>query len=237
MNAFEAHDDRTPRLFKEVMADDTAHPLVEPSLFYDPPYERQVEDEFAWHLVKYLTPISGLRYQEPVEAASTRLWLDFVVDVGERRVAFEIGELEPDREQERLHDALAVGRGGVDVLYRFRVDDLLRHLHDALHVVARWDPALFSARGRINLHTLASPAVKQVQPQPDASVTRIVYPGEEQTETYGDDVVTRIGPEGDLVVRRLSRRHPAAWMRDCDRALSQFAEPSARFRRRWAKTA
>ena len=23
-------------------------PLVEPSLFYDPPYERPLEDEFAW---------------------------------------------------------------------------------------------------------------------------------------------------------------------------------------------
>ena len=36
---------------------------TEPSLFYAPPYERPIEDEFAWHLVKYLDVRAGLQYQ------------------------------------------------------------------------------------------------------------------------------------------------------------------------------
>ena len=60
-----------------------------------------------------------------------------------------------DEEQERYRDALVIGSGALDVLYRFRAADLLYRPHDALHVAAMWDPSLFSERGRINLHTLA----------------------------------------------------------------------------------
>ena len=64
------------------------HPLVEPSLFYDPPYERPLEDEFAWHLVKYLTPISRLDYQVKCDTAKAKVWVDFVVETGQGTSGF-----------------------------------------------------------------------------------------------------------------------------------------------------
>lgn len=216
------------------------HPLVEPSLFYDPPYERPLEDEFAWHLVKYLTPISGLRYQVKVETLATNTWVDFLVEHGARRIGFEVGDLaEADAQALRYRDALLLGTGAVDVLYRFRGADLMYRIHDALHLAAKWDADLFSPRGRINLRTLASPEARAHQPRPHDAIARVTYdapapgmtPDGEAFDWPSDDVPTT------LVVRRLTRSRPGAWIRDYDRALAHFGVSDDALSRQWARSA
>ncbi|MDX1548879.1 MAG: hypothetical protein R3247_17905 [Rhodothermales bacterium] len=227
-----------PRLVKATAAE--PHPqYLEPSLFYDPPYERPLEDEFAWHLVKYLEPITGLRYQVRVETPCAPLWVDFVVEHGARRIGFELGEPETvaEAEQDRLRDALLLGAGGLDVLYRFRAPDLLYRPHDALHLAARWDRALFSERGRINLQTLASPEARTCHPRPQDTVARIVYDAPALEGTIDDEAFAY--PEdvpAELVVRRLSRAQPGAWMPAYDAALKQYGIPEDALTTRWAKT-
>jgi len=230
----------SPRLTKA--SPEPHHPLIEPSLFYDPPYERPLEDEFAWHLVKYLQPITGLRYQVKVETPCTNAWIDFVVEHGARRIGFEIGNLEEEKDEEQIgyRDALVIGSGALDVLYRFRVADLLYRPHDALYLAAAWDPTLFSKRGHINLHTLASPEARPCRPRPHQTIAQVSYEapgvddldeGENRTASELQDVPPM------LVVKRLSRANSGAWLREYDAALVHFGVSDERLEHRWAKSA
>lgn len=206
------------------------HLLVEPSLFYDPPYERPLEDEFAWHLVKYLQPIIGLQYQVKVTTACSNAWIDFVVEAGSRRIGFEIGNLDPKVDAETLHyrDALVLGTGYLDVLYRFRGEDLMYRIHDALHLASKWDADLFSPRGRINLHTLASDEARAFMPRPHDAEVQLTYVAEDHAD---QDL-----PQ-ELIVRRLSRAYPASWMHDYDHALGRFSNTGDTTPTHWAKSA
>lgn len=230
----------TPLRYPPVPTDGGAAPIhTEPSLFYDPPYERPLEDEFAWHLVKYLNPVSALSYQVKVETPCANFWVDFVVAHRGRRFGFECGALdaEVDEEQEQLRQALIMGTGQIDVLYRFRGDDLVHRLHDCLLLVSRWDPDLFSDRGQVNLVTLASPEARMHQPLRHETVARVVYAQPEQEDNYDGEVFEWPTVETPaLVVHRLCREQPAAWIRDHDRALAYYGVSDDRLSTQWAKT-
>ena len=235
----------SPRLLKAATPAEPHHPLVEPSLFYDPPYERPLEDEFAWHLVKYLEPISGLQYQVRIETPCANVWVDFVVEHGARRIGFEIGGAEDRTEYDALpdelayRDALVLGSGALDVLYRFRGGDLMHRLHDALLVTAAWDRTLFSQRGRINLNTLASPEARACRPRPQDTVARITYETQEMTDEIDGDTFAYPGLDlpTELIVRRLSRANPGAWLRTYDDALTHYGVTDDALGRQWAKSA
>lgn len=196
------------------------HPLVEPSLFYDPSYDRPLDDDFAWHLVKYLQPISGLLYREPVTLPHAEVELDFIIEHGPRRVGIAItrdGDFE-DEDTMLLQDALLVASGALDVLFRVRAEDVARHLHDALFLMARVEPGLFSQRGRVNLHTLATPAARRAQPQR----------GEATLAVPADD---------GAVVHWLSTQHPEVWLPRSEHALDRFGITPDVWSRHWAKSA
>ncbi len=228
----------TGPLLLKASPQEARHPLIEPSLFYDPPYERPLEDEFAWQLVKYLRPISGLQYQVKVETPCANVWVDFVVEHGARRIGFEVGTLEDgvDPEQEHHRDALVLGSGALDVLYRFRGADLLYRPHDALHLAAAWDADLFTPRGRINLNTLASAEARACHPRPQDTVARVVYEAPEEV-LDGEAFAWPQDVPAELIVRRISRANPAAWMRDYDAALAHYGVSDERLGRQWAKSA
>lgn len=232
-------DPKRPSLFPALTGEPEAPVLAEPSLFYAPPYERPLEDEFAWHLVKYLNPVTALGYQVKVATPCAHFWVDFVVEHGGRRIGFECGELEAeaDDRHERLRAALLVGSGEVDVLYRFRGVDLVHRLHDCLLLAARWDPELFSPRGRLNLDTLASPETQAHRPLRGETVARVAYRTDEEEGAAEGEAFTWPAPEQPtLVVHRLSHDNPAAWVRDFDHALAHFGVSEERLSARWGKT-
>lgn len=200
--------------------------LDEPSLFYDPPYDDPVHDAFAWHLVKYLQPGSGLRHHvegPAVEGCAGRI--DFVVEQNRWRVGFMCGVSEAGAAHDRQWDALCIGQAAVDVLYRLRAGDIEQHLHDALLLVGKWDAALFSERGRINLNTLATPAARAARPGPTDTVVTVAY--DEAAGAPGTNT---------LCIQRLSRSHPEGWM-PAYRLIQQTAGPAAAPRRPWARSA
>jgi len=200
----------------------------EPSLFYDPPYANQVHDEFAWHLVKYLKRGSGLRYQvaEPALEA-VDLTVDFVVERKARRVGVMCGTSEAGAARDRLVDALRIRHANIDVLYRLRAHDIEQHLHDALLLVARWDAALFSDRGQINLNTLATPEARAVHPCTVQTTA---------TVQYKEDVRSPALSTESLRVQRLSRAHPDGWMPAYEQAREHFGITDVP-RQRWARSA
>lgn len=204
-----------------------SHPLIEPTLFYAPPYERPVEDEFAWHLVKYLTPVSALDYQVRVDTPCLPVWVDFVIELGGRRIGFECGEIDPqaeDADELAYRDALVVGSGGVDVLYRLRGGDLLHRLHDVLFALAQWEPQLFSERGRLNLHTLASAPARACRPGASDTEVRIEQPPIDEAADWPT-------PEDwapEIVVLRRRHDQPNTWLDTYEAALTHYGvDPEA----------
>lgn len=57
---------------------------------YSPPYASPIENDFAWHIVKYLDESVSLLNQYPVETICGLFIVDFVAVTSEgRRVGFE----------------------------------------------------------------------------------------------------------------------------------------------------
>ncbi|QXD16763.1 hypothetical protein GQ464_007445 [Rhodocaloribacter litoris] len=195
---------------------------------YDPPYETPLEDELAWHLVKYLRRPVRLHSQVRVPTPCGVFWVDFVLEHRGRYLGIECGALEEevDERQERYRDALIMGTGAFEVLYRFRGEDLFHHMEDLLYLLAREHPALFTERALINLERLASPAAR-------AAAT--AAPGGFAWPPAGDSLAIRY-PEADedaaaatLRVKRLRLKCATDWVRDHDAALAEYgARPMAR---------
>ena len=196
----------------------------EPALFYDPPYATPHDDLLAWHLVKYLDEEGGLRYRVPGGSGADAPCVHFLIEHQHCRVGLMYRDGEDDGNA-RLSDALLMGTGAVDVLYRLRATEDVDRLHDMLYLAARWDRALFSDRGRINLERLASPAARSARVRPIDTTLCLRYGADEGVPL----------PSETLVVQRLSQHHPEAWMPAYERARIHFGGPA--LRQRWARTA
>lgn len=217
----------------------------EPSLFYAPPYERPIEDEFAWHLVKYLDPQAGVQYQARVETPAGPFWVDFLVELPGpqgtvRRIGFEISEPAAEAEADALRDALLVGQGALDALFRFNSEDLLYRLHDALWCVRAWDGSLFSQRGRVNLETLASLDALRLSLRPDAREATMPYtlPDPLAGQLFdGEELEPEVSEARTMQVLQYSAAHPATWTQQHEAALAHFGITPEQAGRRWAQSA
>lgn len=169
--------------------------LSEPTLFYAPPYATRLADAFAWDLVKYLVPVSGL--QADVRLSATIL-LDFLIEAPGHRVGIQLG---------RGAEGTAIVPDGTDVLVRIDGDDLLAHMTDALYLMAGALPGVFSARGRLNLERLASMEARAaVQEQPRPASATVTYPPPEEEWTLDGEVVTVEGGPASTVRVRVAHR-------------------------------
>lgn len=197
-------------------------PAVEPP----PPYAGAIHDEFAWHVVKYLADDAVLRSEHPVEPTDrlpgALFTFDFVIEVpvrddagdvtAMRRVAFEIGGARnlPEHQRQLRRDATVLASGAADAVYRLRGSDLLDHMEDVLFLVSQWDAELFSARGQINLKTLAGPEARSLAIRPEQPSALVPYP-------IGDADPARAlwhvanGEAPHVLVRRLDARYPDVW--------------------------
>lgn len=193
-----------------------------------PPYPGAVQDELAWHLVKYLREDAVLQSEVEVEIpagpdrAPAFFTLDFVVEIpvdgapGEvRRIAFEAGggRTVADHERRLRRDATLLAYGVVDTVYRLRGSDLAHRIEDVLFLVSQWDADAFSERGRINLKTLASREARGVALRPEQPSVLVPYAAGDGT---GDDaerdlwhVANGLAPH--VLVRRLDRRFADVW--------------------------
>lgn len=195
----------------------------EPSLFYAPPYDRTVEDEMAWHLVKYLRPECGLTSQERIETVAGPSWVDFVVELVDddgrlRRVGIEITSATETASGVALPlcDAVLVGSGALDALYRVSEDSVLHRLHDVLAVVSECDADLFTDRAHVVFERLADPVVCTLAIGGSGEGGIHVPPvvSSEESALWGSPVC---GPDG-FTVTRLDRRLPSTWLADYTRA-------------------
>jgi len=205
----------------------------ESALFYDPPYASDLHDAMAWELVKHLDDACGLR--DGVTAPSVgdcAARADFLVEAPSGlRVAFVLTEpdegpvaddVTPDGPEThaRQRDALLIGTGTADVVYRVRRTDAAHRLHDVLLLAARWERALFSGRAQTNLQTLAAPEARGATIHPGVHTVALTY-----AAAHGCTLVDVPGgdaPTDTLVVDRLDRRHPVTWREACQAARARL---------------
>ncbi|MEX0600412.1 MAG: hypothetical protein WD205_07205, partial [Rhodothermales bacterium] len=149
------------------------------TLFYDPPYEDELDDVMARHLVAYLVPAASLTYRAKVWTSASACGFDFLVDLGTRRVAIDYTDTPVDLETALVedNDALALGTGNVDVILRVRRSDLEDRLYDTLHLLAKWEPNLFTPYGQRMFARRASEEARCAFPEPEADVAAIYYDG------------------------------------------------------------
>jgi len=197
---------------------------------YTPPYPGALQDEFAWHLVKYLRDDAHMEAEVQVELPGALFTLDFVIDLPvdaragglRRRVGFELGGGRSLRDHDRRlrRDATLIAHGAVDTVYRLRGSDLLHHMDDVLYLASQWDPDVFSERGRINLKTLASSEARALHVRPEQPSVLVPYtlrPDDavEAPERHLWHVANGQAPH--VLVRRLDRRFPSVWQPYADR--------------------
>lgn len=147
---------------------------------YSPPYDSPLEDDFAYHITKYLEPTISLIPQYEVKTICGIFRLDFMVDTLSGKIGFECdGKDFHDVSRDEWRDSMILGSKGVDAIYRMRGQDLYYHINDILYFISRWNPELFSHRGLVNLHTLASDAVRTNSEEYSQCVAFIRYQEDE----------------------------------------------------------
>lgn len=195
---------------------------VQTSLFYDPPYESELDDLIARHLVAYLAPGASLDYKASVRTPWMRCRFDFLIDMGTRRIALDYTDT-PDHMHTALvedNDALAMGSGEVDVIFRVRRGDLEDRLFDVLHLIARWDSSLFTPYGRRIFASRADSAARGADPTTDNDLAVVRYPAPVLTdEAFDETFEWPVEEEVDeLIIRRIGRENPAYWQPQYERA-------------------
>lgn len=135
------------------------------SAIYAPPYDSPIEDLFAYNAVKYLADDVELMPQVSIQTICGRFVLDFLLQSPSAgRVAVECdGKEFHEESRDEWRDAMILGGGLVDAIYRLRGCDIHFHIEDLLYLMSRHDPTLMSERGITNLDLLATPEAKSFQ--------------------------------------------------------------------------
>jgi hypothetical protein len=145
--------------------------------------ESELERIFAENLPKYLSDDAQFMAQVDVNTICGKFRLDFVVQCNGQKYAFECDGKEFHNEsRDEWRDAMILGAGAVDFIYRLRGSDLYYHTEDCLYVISKWNPSIFSQRGLINLTTLASEEARHWHDSTDDNtIARISYRDDSNT--------------------------------------------------------
>lgn len=126
-------------------------------------FESVLERDFAHNILKFLRRDAKLESQVEVMTMCGVFRLDFVVTYSsDFRIAFECdGKEFHNNARDEFRDAIIIGDGLVDSIYRLRGSDLTYHVEDLIYVISIWNPEIFDDRSRIILNQLKSFEVAQ----------------------------------------------------------------------------
>lgn len=125
---------------------------------FTPPYDSPIEHDFAYQFVKHLDERVDFQPQYHIDTLCGHFIVDFVaVSADGLRVGFECdGKAFHDPARDEWRDAMIIGSGALDVIYRLTGKDLTFQLDNVLFLLSRCEPTIFSARGIANLKSLAN---------------------------------------------------------------------------------
>ena len=231
------------RLLKKDTVERTPFSLLEePMLFYQPPFSSMLADDLAWYFARFLADEAGIQEQSRVQTPFAEFTVDFFIELNKHRIGIMLGHLDNDNEraESSFKDAMLIDSGGLDVIYRFRNYDLEERLYDCLQVMSRWNPNLFSYRGRVNLETLSSTETRSFEPSYSDSLFTVPINSSMKEDFFMDEYFVWPSQEAkmsELFFRRMSRQYPAAWLHEYERALVYYGVSPEMLRQKWAKSA
>jgi hypothetical protein len=147
-------------------------------------HESFVEAELRCQLLKVLADEARFSQHVPVDTPNGTFAIACVVDVGGHRVGFEV-DAPGDRDRKRAdwRDAAVLATGVADAIVHLAEFDVLWYPRDALHLISRVEPAMFSPRGRIILERLAHPEVRRAVIAPgDERLSAIIWRKQDELE-------------------------------------------------------
>jgi very-short-patch-repair endonuclease len=133
-----------------------------PRPYYEPPYDSPIEDEFAYHIVKYLDANVQIIKQYKVKTFCANYRLDFLLtDNNGWNIGIECdGAKYHNRDKDRIRDTLILGSNAISTIFRINGRNIKNNINDCLWLIANFNPILFSERGLRNLDVLASETTK-----------------------------------------------------------------------------
>ena len=133
-------------------------------IIYTPPYDSPIEDKFAYHYIKYASDDVDMVAQFEALTLCGRFIIDFVLLASNgKRIGIECDGREfHDESRDEWRDAMIIGEGHVDVIYRLRGCDITYCIEDILYLMAILEPCLFSTRAIENLKVLASAEIQEI---------------------------------------------------------------------------
>lgn len=144
---------------------------------YQPPYDSPIENRFAMWFAKYAGDGIRLSPQVNVSTLCGLFVLDFVLeDEKGYRVGIECDGKEYHCEsRDEWRDAMILGAGHTDVIYRLRGVDINYRIEDCLYLLAKLEPSFFSERMLTGLKDLVSDEVLMRSPIHKESMHVIHY--------------------------------------------------------------
>jgi very-short-patch-repair endonuclease len=124
---------------------------------YEPPYDSPIEDLFAMRLADLLRRDASLERQVEVATHCGTYRIDFVCRCGGRVIGLECDGREfHDPERDEWRDALIMGTGKVNGIYRFAGSDIHHRLDRALYLLSLAEKSFFTERSLTNLKILGN---------------------------------------------------------------------------------
>lgn len=121
-----------------------------------------IETLLDYKLSKYVDDRARIFQQYPIRTQCGTRIIDFVIERDSVRIGIECdGRDFHVYERDLWRDAVILGTGEIDVIYRLSGSMITNHPDDCLFIIAYQSPLMFSDRGRLNLDRLASVEVKR----------------------------------------------------------------------------
>lgn len=144
---------------------------------YNPPYESPLEDIFAYNAAKYLSASVSFKKQVEFKTICGTFRTDFVASTSIDSIAIECdGNKYHNKSRDEWRDAMILGEKELSTIFRLRGNDLIYRIEDCFFLLSRFLPSFFTARGLVNLKTLASNNAKRYNIKPDDNIILIPYP-------------------------------------------------------------
>jgi very-short-patch-repair endonuclease len=128
----------------------TTQPVRGP--LHEPPYDSPIENIFAYHIIKHLGEGAQFDRQVEIDTQCGTFRIDFVCTSGGRTVGFECdGQEYHEEARDRWRDALIMGTGRVNAIYRIAGRNIHYHIDQALYLISLYESMIFNERGLTNL--------------------------------------------------------------------------------------
>lgn len=133
---------------------------------FDPPYGSKIEYLFAELLVKHLRDEVDFSAQKECVTLCGKFILDFLATTPEgNKIAFECdGKEYHDPHRDEWRDAMIIGSGYADEIYRIRGSDINYHLYEILYAISIFSPNIFTERAKYILSKEANEYVVKNPP-------------------------------------------------------------------------